>query len=211
VSRLTGLAPDPRRPGYRLVEVDRGRFASLPDSELAGLGLEVGADIAGERLADLQRLADIEGALRAGMRALAFRSYASADLRRRLLQRQHPPRAVDAALARLTERELLNDARFAREYASVRARRGRGPQRLISDLLARGIPRGTAEASVHLALEEEGLDPARLARTVAERRAAQLAGTPVPVRKRRLLSFLKRRGFDGQLARNLVEELCLYI
>ena len=40
---LTALAPDPRQPGYRLVEVDRGRFASLPAEALQGLELTLGA------------------------------------------------------------------------------------------------------------------------------------------------------------------------
>ena len=30
---LTGLAPDPRRPGYHLVEIDRGRFAEAGDPQ----------------------------------------------------------------------------------------------------------------------------------------------------------------------------------
>ena len=51
---LTGLAPDPRRPDYRLVEVDRGRFASLPADALAGLGLVVGGEIGPRVFARLQ-------------------------------------------------------------------------------------------------------------------------------------------------------------
>ena len=42
---LTGLAPDPRQPGYRLLEVDRGRFASLPAADLDLLPLSVGREI----------------------------------------------------------------------------------------------------------------------------------------------------------------------
>jgi len=44
-SILTGLAPDPRQPGYRLVEVNRWRFASLPAEGLDGLRLEVGCEL----------------------------------------------------------------------------------------------------------------------------------------------------------------------
>src|SRR6266571_1339294 len=128
---LTGLAPDPRRPDYRLVEVDRGRFASLPAEALVGLGLVVGAEIPAQVFARLQELADLEGAYRAALRALARRAHARFDLRRRLLQKQHPPAAVDGALARLAALGLLDDARFARDYAGAKATRGggRGPTR----------------------------------------------------------------------------------
>jgi len=205
---LTGLAPDPRQPGYRLVEVDRGRFASLPAEALAGLPLRVGDALSDALLARLQALADLEAACRAAVRLLATRSRSRADLRRRLVQKQHPPAAADGALARLEARGLLEDRRFAREYAASHAPRGRGPSRLLKDLLAQGVERGTAEEAVRVALVDEGIDPASAARAVAEKRARQLADLPLAVRRRRLLAYLARRGFQGSEVRGLVEELC---
>ncbi len=205
---LTGLAPDPRQPGYRLVEVDRGRFASLPVAALEPLRLEVGAALAPAVLDRLRELADIEAAERAALRALARRAHAHLDLQRRLVKKQHPPAAVDAALERLVSRGLLDDRRFAEQYAALRATRGKGPARLLGDLVAQGVERRTAEHAVRRALEEEGIDPGVEARAVATKRARQLAGLPVPVRKRRLLAFLVRRGYAGVPLKDLVEELC---
>ncbi len=193
---LTGLAPDPRQPGYRLVEVDRGRFASLPLEAVEPLGLQVGAELGPAALDRLRELADVEAAERAALRALARRAHARLDLRRRLVKRQHPPAAVDAALERLTILGLLDDHRFAEQYAALRATRGKG------------VERRTAEHAVRRALEEEGIDPGVEARAVAAKRARQLAGLPVAVRKRRLLAFLVRRGYGGPQLRGLVEELC---
>jgi len=204
---LTGLAPDPRRPEYRLVEVDRGRFASLPADALAGLDLVIGREINALLLERLQELADIEAAQRAGLRALARRAHARHDLRRRLLQKQHPPHAVDEALTRLESAGLLDDARFAVDYAAAKARRGRGPARLIGDLLAQGVERGVAETAVRTSLAAEGVDPAETVRALAERRARQLISLPPTVRKRRLTAFLLRRGFGGQEVRELVDAL----
>ena len=205
---LTALAPDPRQPGYRLVEVDRGRFASLPVAALEPLRLEVGAALAPAVLDRLRELADIEAAERAALRALARRAHARLDLQRRLVKKQHPPAAVDAALERLASRGLLDDRRFAEQYAALRATRGKGPARLLGDLMAQGVERRTAEQAVRRALEEEGIDPGVEARAVATKRARQLAGLPVPVRKRRLLAFLLRRGYAGAPLKDLVEELC---
>ncbi len=205
---LTALAPDPRQPGYRLVEVDRGRFASLPVAALEPLRLEVGAALAPAVLDRLRELADIEAAERAALRALARRAHARLDLQRRLVKKQHPPAAVDAALERLASRGLLDDRQFAEQYAALRATRGKGPARLLGDLMAQGVERRTAEHAVRRALEEEGIDPGVEARAVATKRARQLAGLPVPVRKRRLLAFLLRRGYAGVPLKELVEELC---
>ncbi|HXL51959.1 MAG TPA: regulatory protein RecX [Gemmatimonadales bacterium] len=205
---LTGLAPDPRQPGYRLVEVDRGRFASLPLEAVEPLGLQVGAELGPAALDRLRELADVEAAERAALRALARRAHARLDLRRRLVKRQHPPAAVEAALDRLALRGLIDDRRFAEQYAALRATRGKGPARLLRDLQAQGVERRTAEHAVRRALEEEGIDPGVEARAVAAKRARQLAGLPVAVRKRRLLAFLVRRGYGGPQLRALVEELC---
>src|SRR2546428_8004407 len=106
---LPGLAPEPPQPGSGLVGRVRGRFASLPAEALAGLPLRVGDALSDALLARLQALADLEAACRAAVRLLATRSRSRADLRPRLVQKQHPPPAPDAALARLEAHALLED------------------------------------------------------------------------------------------------------
>ena len=196
---LTGLAPDPRRPDYRLVEVDRGRFASLPATDLALLGLSVGAAIPPLVYERLQELADLEAAQAAALRAINRRAHARLDLRRRLLQKQHPAPAVDAALERLSAAGLIDDMRFAFDYAAAKARRGRGPARLIRDLQAQGVERRLAEDAVRRSLAAEGVDLETTVRALVEKRTKQLAGLPPQVQKRKLIAFLRRRGFGGAL------------
>jgi regulatory protein len=205
---LTALAPDPRQPGYQVLHVDRGRFASLPASALTDLSLAVGQELEPRVLDRLRDLADVEAAYRAAVRAQARRAHARGDLARRLVRKQHPSAAVDLALARLVAQGLLDDDRFARDYAASRATRGRGPARLLRDLLSQGVDRRLAEAAVRQALADEGVDPAVAVRSVAEKRASRLAGLPRPVQRRRLLAFLLRRGYAGAAVRDLVEELC---
>ena len=133
-----------------MIEVDRGRFASLPVDALAALPLPLspGVELSAPVLARLQELADVEAACRAALRALATRGRARRDLRRRLIQKQHPPGAVDAALARLDAQGLLDDRRFAVEYAARHAARGRGSARLVADLLNQGVDRAVADIAI---------------------------------------------------------------
>src|SRR2546430_10219358 len=77
-----------------------------------------------------------------------FRAHARLDLRRRLLQKQHPPHAVKGALERLASQNLLNDAQFAADYARQKSQRGRGAARLVRDLQAPGAERRLAEGAV---------------------------------------------------------------
>ena len=204
---VTGLAPDPRHPGYCVVEVDRGRFASLPAGAVSRLRLSIGKAVTRALLERLQALADAEAATRAALRALARRPHARGDLRRRLILRQHPPAAVDRALARLAARGLLDDRRYAEHFAATRAARGRGPARLVTDLLRQGVDRRSAEAAVREALSAEGIDPDRAVRQVAERRAAQLRDLPPGIKRRRLRAYLARRGYAGHQVRAVVDEV----
>jgi regulatory protein len=189
--------------------VDRGRFASLPGDALDALPLRLtlGVELSAPMLARLQELADVEAACRAALHALATRGRARRDLRRRLIQRQHPPQAVDEALARLDAQGLLDDRRFALEYAARHAAGGRGPARLLADLLSQGVDRAVADAAIGEALAEEGMDPDRTLHAVAARRASQLAALDPAVRKRRLLAYLARRGYSGVEVKEVVEEL----
>jgi len=204
---LTDLAPDPRQPGYQVVEVDRGRFASLPAAAIHSLGLSRGAEIAAPILSALQQLADIEAAYRAAVRAQTRRPHAREELRRRLMRKQHPSAAVDAALERLAAQDLLDDRRFAEHFAATRAARGRGAVRLLQDLRRQGVDQRIAQEAVTAALASEGIDEATALRQVAERRSRQLGALPLPAKRRRLLAYLARRGYQGAAVRSVVEEL----
>ncbi|HKR56100.1 MAG TPA: regulatory protein RecX [Gemmatimonadales bacterium] len=204
----TGLAPDPRRPGYRVVEVDRGRFASLPDDALRPLALAVGAEVTPEIRATLDTLAEVEGAYQAAVRLERLRSHAKHDLRRRLLQKQHRGEIVDQAIARLEWTGIIDDRRFAETFARAKVACGRGPSRVLRDLLTQGVDRRLAEQAVAAAVEQEGVDPAQVARATAERRVKQLSDLPPATKRRRLMAYLARRGFGGAETRDLVRELC---
>jgi regulatory protein len=204
---VTNLAPDPRQPGYQVVEVDRGRFASLPAAALVPLELSRGAAIDPDTFSALQQLADIEAAYRAAVRAQTRRPHARAELRRRLIKKQHPGAAVDAALERLAALDLLDDRRFAEHFVATRGQQGRGAARLLQDLRRQGVDQRIAEAAVTASLAAEGIDEAAALRRVAERRARQLGELPSTAKRRRLLAYLARRGYRGAEVRKVVEQL----
>ena len=207
---VTNLALDPRQPGYQVVEVDRGRFASLPAVALVPLGISRGAVVDAPTFGVLQQLADTEAAYRAAVRAQTRRPHARAELRRRLMKKQHPGAAVDAALERLAAQDLLDDRRFAEHFVATRAQQGRGAVRLLQDLRRQGVDQRIAEAAVAASLAAEGIDEVAVLRQVAERRARQLGALPPTAKRRRLLAYLARRGYRGAETRKVVEEL-LYL
>ena len=205
-SRITAVDPDPRRPGAVLLEIDGARFGAVPRELVGGEGLTVGRVVDAELQQRLGAAADIEAAYRTVLRCLELRSYACRDLGRRLLRKGHPRQAVEAALERATGLGLLDDAAYARGYVQTRTARGRGPSRLIRDLLAMGVQRSLIDCA--LAAEwPEGSDRSSVPLVLATKRAAQLGPLPRQTKRRRVLAYLARRGFSGREVTEMVERV----
>lgn len=206
VSTITAVDPDPRRPGAVRLEIDGVRFGAVPRELVSAEALAVGRVVDPELLTRLGAAADIEAAYRTVLRSLELRSYARNDLGRRLLRKGHQRQAVDAALDRVTDLGLLDDAAYARGYVESRAARGRGPSRLMRELMAMGVDR----SHIDRALAEqwpEGSDRSSLPLQLATKRVAQLGALPRPTKRRRLLAYLARRGFSGREVTEMVERV----
>jgi regulatory protein len=204
--RITALDPDPRRPNAVRLEIDGARFGAVPRDLVSIEGLTVGQVIDPALQERLAQAADIEAAFRTVLRALEMRSYARADLGRRLQRKGHPRPAVDAALDRAAELGLLDDAAFARTYVETRAARGRGPSRLTRDLMSMGVARAFIDRAL-TAQWPEGSDRSSVPLALAQKRAAQLGSLPRQTKRRRLVAYLARRGFTGQEVAQIVDRV----
>jgi regulatory protein len=203
--RITGLDPDPRHPSAVRVEIDGGRFGTIPQTVAVAEGLALGREIDAAVQERLGVAADGEAAFRTLLRALEVRSFASRDLARRLQRKGHPRPAVDSAVARAAELGLLDDRSFAKSYVETRAARGRGPSRLVRDLLAMGVERSVIEGAIadHW---PEGHDQA-VPLALARKRAAQLGTLPRQTKRRRIVAYLARRGYSGRDITELVDKV----
>jgi regulatory protein len=202
IGPVTALEPDPRRAGAVRVYLGGRLYCTVGEEAARVEGLRVGLVLDEARRERLDRAADAEAAYRTVLRAVGARAYARVDLGRRLVRKGIPKEAVEAALDRAEGLGLLDDAAFAEYFVQTRAARGRGPGRLRRDLQQRGIARELVDRAI-AAQWPEGPD-ADAVRVLAERRARQLGDLPRPVKRRRLLAFLARRGFGGREAVDVV-------
>lgn len=205
--RITSLESDRRIPGNILVELDGARFTSLPAETVATLGLKVRTELDETQFERLERAADVESAYLVAVRILTAMPRAVQELKRRLRQRGHKASVAAEAVGRLQAAGLLDDEEFAKSFTRTRLARGHGPPRILTDLLSRGVERGLAERSIAHVLEAEEVDPNEKARTLAEKRAAQLGDLPAGTKKRRMLAYLGRRGFRGYEVTEIVDEV----
>lgn len=203
LAAITALAPDPRRPGTLRIEIDGHRFGAVPEELAASAGLAPGVVLSADLRARLVVAADAEAAYRTALRALERRAFARHDLGRRLRRKGHTAEAVESALERAAALGLLDDAAFAHDYVHSRTARGRGPSRLAADLMAMGVERPLIDRAIAAEWNDDA-DHSSVPRKLAEARAARLTGLPGPVKRRRVLAYLARRGFSGREVSEMV-------
>jgi regulatory protein len=204
--RFTALDPDPHRPEAVRIEIDGVRFGVVPKEVAAAEHLTVGGELNDALQERLSAAADVEAAFRTSLRALEVRSFARGDLSRRLQRKGHPRPAIEAAMDRAVRLGLLDDASYAQTYVETRAARGRGPARLVRDLLAMRVERSLIDRAI-ASHWPEGTDHSGVPLALAQKRAAQLGSLPRQTKRRRLVAYLARRGFTGRDISEMVDRV----
>ncbi|MGA3029952.1 MAG: regulatory protein RecX [Candidatus Limnocylindrales bacterium] len=177
-----------------------------------------GRDRLEARRARLERHAaesDPEVVLNAAARFLELRSRSVQEVRRHLGTARYPDPLIEAAIARLLELGMLDDAAFARAWVESRDRaRPRGAQALRRELALKGIDREVAVGAL-ADRDRAGADEAdrdflavSADETAAERllgkNRASLARIADPrVRRQRAYALLARNGFDPEVCREV--------
>lgn len=128
-----------------------------------------------------------------------------AELAKTLRERGVPDDVAARVLDRFVEVGLIDDPLFAQMWVQSRQ-----PGRLLSrralrqELVRRGVASESIEAAVCKVSDEQELDAAR---QLAERKARSTVGLAHPVRVRRLVGALARRGYSAGLVHAVVLEV----
>jgi regulatory protein len=129
---------------------------------------------------------------------LEARARGADELKRLLLRKGEPLADVDAALQRLTQAGLVDDANYARQLARTKALgAGMSRRRIQQELTRRGVARDVSSEAIAAVFDEEGVDESGAIERVARKKLRTLSKLDLPTQKRRLYAFLARRGYDG--------------
>jgi regulatory protein len=139
---------------------------------------------------------------------LAARPYAARALHRKLIQKKYSAADADDVVRRLVDNGLLNDERFAEQYArSKMLSTGASKRRLTQDLYRKGIKGDVATSAIANVIDQDEIDPAAVIERVARKKLAQLGNLEPEVLRRRLFAFLARRGYDVDEIKRVVSLL----
>lgn len=138
------------------------------------------------------------------LRLLAASPKSPAEIRKKLIQKGYPHAVVEGTLTALAEQSILSDRAFALELVNkYRHVVPSGRRKVAFELKRRGISATIRHEILNSLTETEEREKAR---ELARQRWQRLAQVPLSKRKKRVYDFLIRRGFDFQIARELVQE-----
>jgi regulatory protein len=152
---------------------------------------------------------DIEGLMNYAARALSARAYTVSELKTRLKQRAARGEDVDTVLARLNEAGMVNDRRFAGNFAEWRREsQGLGKIRVMRDLMTRRVAPAVAKEAVEAAFE--GVDETAMIEAFLKRKyRGKILGALLQEQKELASAFRKLRG-AGFSAGNSIRVLKRY-
>ncbi|MGI8402988.1 MAG: regulatory protein RecX [Gemmatimonadaceae bacterium] len=128
---------------------------------------------------------------------LGARPYSTSALRKKLIQKEYETADADDAIRRLVDNGLLNDRKYAEQFARSKiVSTGASKRRVQQDLYRKGIKGELATTAIANVIEQEEIDPAVVIERVARKRLAQLGDLDPLVIRRRLFAFLARRGYE---------------
>ena len=128
---------------------------------------------------------------------LTARAYTTRDLTRKLTQKGFEKAAVSETIERLNGNGLLNDAKYAEEFARQRlVVSGASKRRVEQQLAAKGISRELAQSASQRIVEEEDVDTVAAIERLARKKLLSLGDLEQSVRRRRVFGFLARKGYD---------------
>ena len=140
------------------------------------------------------------------LRALTRRAHSVQEMKQKLERRSNNKLLVQVVMARLKENGLLDDARYATQFARQRTElRQQGKFRVARDLRARGV----TDKHIGAALEEaaEHNDEATMVRQRIARKLRLLRGEIDDRKIASIYSSLMRAGFPADVIRRELKSL----
>lgn len=134
------------------------------------------------------------------LRALMRRAHSVQEMKRKLERRSENKLLVQLVMARLKESGLIDDARYAKQFARQRTEsRKQGKFRVARDLRARGIP----DRQIAEALEETAktTDEGAMVRARIERKLRSYRGEIDEKKMASIYGSLLRAGFSADVVR----------
>jgi regulatory protein len=164
--------------------------------------LRRGCELSAEQLEKLEQSNKLSAALSAAERLISFRPRSEAELRQNLSRKGISDGIIAKVMDRLRQSGLVDDAAFAHYWAENRAAfRPRGQRLVQAELRAKGVALEVARDAT------AELDDAESAYLAGLKKAHLLRGHDFNEFSRKLVEYLRRRGYDYDAIKPSIKRL----
>lgn len=203
--RITDIQIDKDKPSHRILFLDGLHFDSVDAGCIPKFGLRVGLEIDAEVL---QKLIQAYAGMQAknyALELLANQGYSRNQMSDQLAKKGFAPQAIETTLEDLEQLGYIRDEDFAQKWVDRRRRsKPKGKKMLQHELLDKNVDRKTVDRVI---AEINDAEEVRTALQLAQKQAKRYRSLPLHVAKRRLHSFLLRRGFDYETIQNVIGQV----
>lgn len=137
---------------------------------------------------------------------LKFRLRSEKELYSRLKKKKFTSQVITETLSFLKEKNFINDSSFAHAWIESRLKRPLGLNRIRQELKIKGIDKEIIESEIRQVKEDYSEE--EIVKEIAQEKFNKLKGIEPEKAKRRVFSYLLRRGFSSDTVNDVVRELC---
>lgn len=163
-----------------------------------------GDEINEEELTAFEEAAGSRRAFNSALNSLDYRDHSEKEIRAKLM-RKHGAEYVDEAVEKLIELDLINDRRYAENYArELFEHKKFGKIRIKSELIAKGIASDIASETVNSLFEDEEPDNIQRIVDIIEKKYYNRMNDEVG--RKKVFSALQRMGYSFSDIREAMSE-----
>ena len=204
--QITDIQVQKKYPSRRSIFLDGRFFCGVNEDVAARFHLERGMEIDEDELKELLYEEELSKAKSYVYRILARRMYTTKEIRGKLVERGYVGKIIEDVIATLERYGYLNDRTYAEEWIESRMRsKPKGKIALRRELERKGIDRSIIEDALSQAFDES--KEAEMAMDLARRKIRSYNTDDPVAAKRKLQSFLLRRGFDFETVKDVIEQV----
>ena len=193
-------AAEERKKGMTALYIDGEYAVSVDTVTLASMGFGTGSEISDEELYELLEKSKLNRAKEKALYLIEYRSRTKKEIYDKLLP-LYGENAAQGAVDRLEELGLINDERFARDYAEqLITRKFYSRERAAFELFKKGINRELAEE----VLDEFEMSPEDQIRSLLETKFARRLSNEKD--RAKTVNSLRNMGFRWQDIRDIMSE-----
>lgn len=181
-------------------------FCGVSDGVAVKFHLKRGMEIDDDELKELLYEEELSKAKNYTYRILARRMYTTKEIRDKLVERGYIDKVIQDVIATLERYGYLNDRTYAEEWIQSRMRaKPKGKTALRQELARKGIEKSIMEDALNRAFDES--KEADMVLDLARQKARSYGSDDPAAAKRKLQSFLLRRGFDFETVKDVIEQV----